>query len=121
VHRTTLDRHPVPHGGDRFVEPGCAVDDEELGPPQPTADEVVVEDSAPSLGALASHALDREQHLLSVGAHADDDQQRDRGRLAIELTPALRIWVPHLEPSRPLVRLMKAGTDWRLKSCVAGN
>ena len=28
-----LHRHAVPHGGDRLVEPGRAIDDEELGPP----------------------------------------------------------------------------------------
>ena len=39
---------------------------------------------APGLGALAAHALDREQHLLAVLAHADDDEQRDRGRFAVE-------------------------------------
>jgi len=27
---------------------------------------------------------DREQDLLAVGAHADDDEQRDRGRLTVE-------------------------------------
>jgi hypothetical protein len=83
VHRAALDRHAVPDGGDRLLEPRRAVDDEELRPPQPALDEIV-EDRAPGLGALAAHALDREQHLLAVGAHADDDQQRDRGRLAVE-------------------------------------
>jgi hypothetical protein len=56
---------------------------EELGPPQPALDEIV-EDSAPGLGALAAHALDREQHLLAVRAHAENDEQRDGGRLAVE-------------------------------------
>ena len=36
---------------------------------------------------LAAHALDREQHLLAVLAHADDNEQRDRGRLAVEPDP----------------------------------
>src|SRR5436189_156231 len=54
-----------------------------LRTPQPAIDEVS-EDSAPSLGALAAHALDREQHLLAVLAHAENDQQRDGGRLAVE-------------------------------------
>ena len=44
--------------------------------PQPAPDEIV-EDSAPGLGALPAHALDREQHLLAVLAHAENDQQRD--------------------------------------------
>ncbi len=43
--------------------------------------------AAPGLGALAAHALDREQHLLAVGAHAEDDQQRDGGRFAVEPHP----------------------------------
>ena len=47
----------------------------------------IVEDGAPGLGALAAHALDREQHLLAVLAHAEDDEQRDRGRLAVEPDP----------------------------------
>jgi hypothetical protein len=38
---------------------------------------------------LAAHALDREQHLLAVRAHAEDNEQRDGGRLAIE---------PHVSP-----------------------
>ena len=85
VDRAALDRHAVPHGGDRLVEPGGAIDDEELGPPQAAPDEIV-EHGAPSLGALTTHALDREHNLLAVLAHADDDQQRDRGRFASSRT-----------------------------------
>src|SRR5208282_378330 len=59
------------------------IDDDELGPPQPALDEIV-EHRAPGLGALAAHALDREQHLLAVRAHAEDDEQRDRSCLAVE-------------------------------------
>ena len=83
VDRAALDRHAVPHGGDRLVEPGRAIDDEELGPPQAALYEIV-EDGTPSLGALATHALDREHHLLAVLAYADDDEERDRGRFAVE-------------------------------------
>ena len=36
-----LDRHAVPHGGDRVFEPRCAIDDEEFGPPEATLDEIV--------------------------------------------------------------------------------
>jgi hypothetical protein len=50
------DRHAVPDGGDGLVEPRRAIDDEELGPPQPAIDEIV-EDSAPGLGALMSPKL----------------------------------------------------------------
>ena len=53
VDRAALDRHAVPDGGDGLVEPRCAVDNEELGPPQPALDEIV-EDGAPGLGALAA-------------------------------------------------------------------
>jgi len=72
VHRAALDRHAVPHGGDGLVEARRSVDDEELGPLQPAPDEIV-EHTAPGLGALAAHALDRQQHFLPVRAHADDD------------------------------------------------
>ncbi len=64
----------------RLVVPRRAVDDEELGLTQTALDEIV-EDSAPGLGALSAHTLDREQHLLAVRAHAQDNEQRDRGRL----------------------------------------
>src|SRR5271167_5183505 len=83
VDRAALHRHAVPDGGDGLVEPGCAVDDEELGPPQPALDEIV-EDGTPGLGALTTHALDREHHLLAVLAYADDDEERDGGRFAVE-------------------------------------
>src|ERR1035437_4708764 len=83
VNRAALHRHAVPDSGDGLVEPRRAVDNEELGPPQP-APKGIVEDSAPRLGALAAHALDREQPLLAVRAHAEDNEQRDRGRLAVE-------------------------------------
>ena len=34
MHGAALHRHAVPHGGDRLVKPGGAVDNEEVGPPQ---------------------------------------------------------------------------------------
>src|SRR5205085_12310963 len=83
MNRAALDRNAVPNGSNGLVEPRRAVDNEELGPPQPAPDEIV-EDSAPGLGALPAHALDREQHLLAVRAHAEDNEERDRGRLAVE-------------------------------------
>src|SRR5947208_9128470 len=86
VDRATLHRHAIPHRGDGLVEPRRAVDDEELRIPQAALDEIV-ENGAPSLGALAAHALDGEKHLLAVVTHAKDDQQRDRGRFAIEPYP----------------------------------
>src|SRR5258708_13820683 len=83
VNRAALHRHSVPDRGNGLVEPRRAVDDEELGPPQPALDEVV-EDSAPGLGALAAHALDREQYLLAIRPHAENDEQRDRGRFTVK-------------------------------------
>ena len=83
VNRAALGRHTVPDGGERLLEPGCAVDDEELRPAQAARDEVV-ENGTPGLGGLAAHVLDGQQHLLPVLAHADDDEERDRGRLAVE-------------------------------------
>ncbi len=83
VDRAALDRHAIPDSGNRLVEAGGAINDEELRPPQPAFDEIV-EDGASGLGALAAHALDREQHLLAVRAHAENNEQRDRGCLAIE-------------------------------------
>src|ERR1700674_2067786 len=83
VNRAALHRHSIPDRGNGLVEPRRAVDDEEFGTPQPALDEIV-QHRAPGLGTLAAHALDREQHLLAIVAHAEDNQQRDRGRLAVE-------------------------------------
>ena len=74
VNRAALHRHAIPDGGNDLVEPWRAVDNEELGPSQPAPDEIV-EDGASGLGALAAHALDREQHLLAVRAHAEDNEE----------------------------------------------
>jgi hypothetical protein len=41
VDRAALDRQAVPHRGDRGLEPGRAVDDQELGPPQAAGNEIV--------------------------------------------------------------------------------
>src|SRR5947207_10801290 len=46
VHGTSLHRHSLPDRGDGLLQPRRPVNDEELGPPQPTLDEVV-EDRAP--------------------------------------------------------------------------
>ena len=53
---------------------------------QPALDEIV-QHCAPCLGAFAAHALDREQNLLAVRSHAKHNEQRDRGRLAVEPHP----------------------------------
>src|ERR1700687_1076292 len=83
MHSAPLHRHAIPNGGDRALEPRAAIDDEELGPPQAPPDEIV-EDRAPSLGALAAHLFDRQKHLLAVLAHPDDNEQRDGSGFAIE-------------------------------------
>src|SRR5271163_1015913 len=41
-------------------------------------------DGAPSFGALATHALDRKHYLLAVPTYADDDEERDGSRFAVE-------------------------------------
>ena len=63
VDRAALDRHAIPHGGDRLVEPRRAIDDEKLGPAQAALDEIV-EDGTPGR-VLAAHVLSR-HHLLAV-------------------------------------------------------
>ena len=60
----------------RRLQPGRAVDDEELGASQATGDQIV-EDAAPRGFALAAHVLTGKQQLLPVAAHAEDDQHRD--------------------------------------------
>jgi hypothetical protein len=72
VHGASLYRDALPDDGKRLLQSRRAVDDEELRSPQTTLDQVV-EDRAPSFRAFSAHALDRQQHLLAVGAHADDD------------------------------------------------
>ncbi|OJH00132.1 hypothetical protein BL313_11685 [Staphylococcus hominis] len=86
VDRAALHRHAVPDRGNGLVEPRRAIDDEELGTRQPAFDEIA-EHRAPGLGALAAHAPDREQHFLAICTHAKDNEQRDRGRLAVEPHP----------------------------------
>jgi hypothetical protein len=72
VHGASLYRYALPDGGKRLLQSRRAVDDEELRSPQTTLDQVV-EDRAPGFRAFSAHALDRKQHLLAVGTHADDD------------------------------------------------
>src|SRR6266516_1373327 len=54
-----------------------------LRPPQAALDEII-EHRAPGFRALPAHALDRQQHLLAVRAHAHDDKQRDRRGFAVK-------------------------------------
>jgi hypothetical protein len=55
-HETALDRYAVPHRGDRILEPRRPVDDEKLGPPQATPDEIV-EHRPPGLALLSPPML----------------------------------------------------------------
>jgi ABC-type glutathione transport system ATPase component len=41
VNRASLDRHTVPNGGNRLLQPRSAVHNEELGPVQAAVDEIV--------------------------------------------------------------------------------
>lgn len=68
------------------LKPRRAVDNEEFGTAQAAPDELVEHDM-PSFGTLAAHTLDREQDVLTVRTHADDDKQRDRCHLAVEPSP----------------------------------
>ena len=86
VDRAPLGRHLGPQRGQRPLEPGRAVDDEELGRAQAARDEVV-EQGPPGGLALAAHALDGEQHLLPVAADAEHHQQGEAGGLAVEAHP----------------------------------
>ncbi len=72
VNRAPLCWHAVPDNGERLVEPGGAVHDQELRPAQASGDEVI-ENDTPGFGCLPAHVLDGEQHLLAVLAHPDDD------------------------------------------------
>src|SRR6266508_1443461 len=49
----------------------------------PTRKPLIFEEIA-SWAVRSAFALDREHHLLAVLAYADDDEERDRGRFAVE-------------------------------------
>ena len=86
VNRAPLGRHRRPKRGQRLLQAGRAVDDQELRGPQPAGDQVI-EHGPPCRLALPAHGADGQQHLLPVPAHAEDHQQRDRGRLPIQPDP----------------------------------
>ena len=83
VHGAAWNSHVGPQRRQRLFEARRAVDDDQLRRRQSAPDEIV-EQRAPSRLALAAHGLDREQHFLAVRAHAERDEQRDRGRLPVE-------------------------------------
>src|SRR5262245_49404528 len=47
----------------------------------------IVENGAPRRAGLAAHVLDGQQHFLTVLAHAEHDQEHDRGGLPVEPDP----------------------------------
>ncbi len=83
VDGAALGGHVGPQRRKRPFQPGRTIGDQELRRAQPTSDEVI-EDAAPRRLAFAAHVLDRQQHLLPVAAHAEHDEQRNGGRLAVE-------------------------------------
>src|SRR3954453_3187869 len=85
MHGATLRGHVGPQRGQGPFQPGPAVDNEELGRAE-AAGEQVVEDAAPRRFAFPSHVAYGQEQLLPVAAHAEDDQQRDVGRLRSSLT-----------------------------------
>ena len=83
VHGAALDSHVGPQRRHRLFEARCAVDDDQRRRSQSAPDQIV-EQRTPGRLAFPAHALDREQHLLTVGAHAKRHEQRDRGRPSVE-------------------------------------
>jgi len=71
MNRAPLHRDTVSDRGNRALQAAAAIHDEELGAPQAAPDEIV-QHRAPGLAALATHALDRQEHLRAVAAHSDD-------------------------------------------------
>ena len=57
-----------PEGGQCLLQPGSAIDNQELRLAQPALDEIV-ENGAPRLAGLAAHVLCGQQHFLVVLAH----------------------------------------------------
>src|SRR6201996_1044078 len=86
VDGAALGRHVAPQGGQRLLQPGAAVDNQELRLAQAAFGEIV-ENGAPRPAGLAAPVLDGPHHLLAVLAHAEDDQEGDRGRLPVEPNP----------------------------------
>src|SRR5512134_2944927 len=81
--RAALNRRIRPQLGQRRLEPGSTIDDDEFRHLQSTSVEIVKERPPGGL-ALAAHGPDREQDLLSVPAHANGREYRDRGGFPIE-------------------------------------
>ena len=88
VHGAALDEPCPGHSGrQRLFETRRAVDDDQLRRRQSTPDEIV-EQRAPGRLAFSAHALDRQQHLLAVGARRVRSATDDRGRPSSSRTRA---------------------------------
>ena len=74
MHGTALNRHAIPDGGDGLLQSLPTIHDQQIGATQAAIGKII-ENAAPGFAALPAHALDSEQHLLAIHAHADDDQQ----------------------------------------------
>ena len=84
VNGAALDRQLVsPQRDERGLEPGCPVNDDELGPFQGARIEIV-EELAPRGGAFPAHIPDGKQCLLDAAPHTDGGQNRDVLRLFVE-------------------------------------
>src|SRR5947209_3578490 len=86
VDRAALGRYVAPEGGQRLLQPSAAVDNQKLWLAQPALEEII-ENRAPRLAGLAAHVLEGQPQLLAVVAHAEHDQEHDRGGLAVEPDP----------------------------------
>ena len=91
VNRAALDGRVGPEPGQRRLQPGCAVardarrwrDDDEAGRTQ-TARARVLGERSPGGGRLAAHVLQPDQYLMTVAAHADRHEDRDRRGLPVD-------------------------------------
>src|SRR6516165_10368309 len=76
----------IPQRSQCLLQPGPAVDNQKLRLAQPALDQIV-ENGAPRRAGLATHVLDRQQHLLAVLANPEPDQEHNRGGFAVEPNP----------------------------------
>ena len=76
VNGAALRGHIGPQRGQGSFLPDSAAGEEKLGRAQAAGDQIV-KDAAPRGFAFPSHVAHRQQQLLPVAAHAEDNQQRD--------------------------------------------
>ena len=73
MHRAALNEQIRPQAPERLLEPRLAIHDRQLRPLQ-AAFVKVIEPRAPRRLALAAHVAHRQQNLLPVGTHTQDNQ-----------------------------------------------